>query len=77
MKLLGFSVVAFRDGKTYSSWCPDLDVASQGRSAELAIAHLKEAIELHLESMSKDEIREIKARQGSRLLTTIEVPVPA
>ena len=71
-----FSAVTFRDGKSYSSWCPDLDVASQGKSIEDAITNLKEAIELHLECMSNDEMKEIKARQGTRLVSTIEVPAP-
>ncbi len=77
MKLMGFSVVAFRDGQSYSSWSPELDVASQGHSIEEAIANLKEAIELHLECISKDELKEVRARQGTRLVTTVEVPAPA
>ena len=76
MKILGFSVVAFRDGNSYSSWCPDLDVASQGDTIEEALANLKEAIELHLECLSKDELKEILKRQGTRLFATLEIPVP-
>ncbi len=76
-KLLGFSVVVIPEGKTYSSWCPDVDVASQGDSVEEAIANLKEAIELHLECLSPEELQEIRRRQGTRLTTTLEVPVPA
>lgn len=77
MKLLGFSVVAFRDGKSYSGWCPDLDVASQGRSLKEAVAHLKEAMELHVECLSPDELREISGRQGSRVIRTVKVALPA
>jgi predicted RNase H-like HicB family nuclease len=77
MRVLGFSAVAFRDGKSYSSWSPDLDIASQGKTIEEAIANLKEAIELHLECLSKEEMAEIKARQGTRMVSTVEVSAPA
>jgi len=31
------------------AWCPDLDIASQGKTIEESLANLKEAIELHFE----------------------------
>ena len=76
-KILGFSVVAFRDGRSYSAWCPDLDVASQGESIEESLANLKEAIELHLECLSGTELKEVLQRQGTRLIATLEVPLPS
>lgn len=76
-KKTGFSVVAFRDGRSYSAWCSDLEVASQGRSLREAIAHLKEAMELHIECLTPDELREIAGRQGSRLIKTVKVALPA
>lgn len=76
-KLLGFSVVVMRENNSYSSWCPDLDVASQGDSVEEAISNLKEALELHIECLSGSQIKELTARQASRLITTIELPVGA
>jgi predicted RNase H-like HicB family nuclease len=44
-----FSAVAQKEGKFYVSWCPELDIASQGETIEEAIENLKEAIELYLE----------------------------
>ena len=76
-RLLGFSVVVMQEGESYSSWCPDVDVASQGDSVNEAIANLKEALELHLECLSPEELNEIRKRQGTRLTTTLEVPSPA
>ncbi len=35
---------------------PDLDIASQGETRESALANLKEAVELFLETASKQEI---------------------
>lgn len=61
-KLFGFSVVVIPEGKSYSSWCPEVDVASQGQMVEKAIASLKEALELHLECMSASEMMEVRRR---------------
>ncbi|MGB9132397.1 MAG: type II toxin-antitoxin system HicB family antitoxin, partial [Methanosarcina sp.] len=44
-----FSAVIQKEGKWYVSWCPELDIASQGETIEEAIESLKEAIELYLE----------------------------
>ena len=63
MAMLSFSVVVFPEGKSYSAWCPELDVASQGDKLEEAIANLKEALELHLECLSPAELQEIRKRQ--------------
>ena len=75
MRILGFSAVAFKDGRSYSAWCPDLDVASQGDSVEEALANLKEAMELHIECLPQTELKEILRRQGTRLMTNVEIPV--
>ncbi len=77
MKIIGFSVVVFPEAGSYTSWCPELDVASQGDSIEEAIASLKEAIELHVECLTPGELQEIRHRQGTKLVTTVEIPVPA
>jgi predicted RNase H-like HicB family nuclease len=63
-----FSAVIHKEEKWYVSWCPELDVASQGETIEEAIDNLKEAVELYLE----DEDVQIPAT-GSILTTTIEV----
>ncbi len=76
MELMGFSVVIIPEGKSYSAWCPELDVASQGETISTAVSNLKEAVELHLECITKDEMREIRNRQGTRLVTTMDVPLP-
>ncbi len=63
-----FSAVIHKEGKWYVSWCPELDVASQGETVEEAIDNLKEAVELYLE----DEDVQVPVA-GSILTTTIEV----
>jgi predicted RNase H-like HicB family nuclease len=61
------SAVVQEGGKLYVSWCPELDVASQGRSIKTALQNLKEAVELYLEDEDAPPVR------GRPLITTIEV----
>lgn len=63
-----FSAVVQKEGKWYVSWCPELDIASQGEIIEEAIENLKEAIELYLE----DEDAQIPTA-GQVFTTTVEV----
>jgi len=56
-----------REGKWFVSWCPELDVASQGRTVEDALANLREAVELRLEG------KDVELPEEPFLLTTIEV----
>lgn len=48
----------YREGKWIVSWCPELDIASQGETREEARANLVEAIELYLEVTSPQEVIE-------------------
>lgn len=45
-----------KEGDGYASFCPDLDVASQGNSIEEARDNLREAIELFFECASPEEV---------------------
>jgi predicted RNase H-like HicB family nuclease len=47
-----------REGAGYVSLCPELDIASQGDTIELARDNLREAVELFFESASPEEIKE-------------------
>ncbi|MBI5635472.1 type II toxin-antitoxin system HicB family antitoxin [Candidatus Micrarchaeota archaeon] len=77
MNVLGFSAVIVPEGKSFSAWCPDLDVASQGDDIKQALANLKEAVELHLECLTSSELKQLRKQQGKRLVTTLEIPFPA
>ena len=44
-----YSTVVHKEDDWHVSWCPDLDIASQGKTVEEAVANLKEAVELYLE----------------------------
>lgn len=58
MKRLQLAGLVEREGDGYVSFCPELDVASQGATVEEALANLREAVELSLESASPQEIEQ-------------------
>lgn len=50
-----FTVVVEREGGGYVALCPEVDVASQGRTVAEARANLKEALTLFLETAPAEE----------------------
>lgn len=68
-----FSAIVEKEGKLFVALCPELDIASQGKTIDTALKNLKEAVSLFLEAASP---KELKAIQSSRpLITTLEVTV--
>ncbi|MEI6515683.1 MAG: type II toxin-antitoxin system HicB family antitoxin [bacterium] len=67
MKLGTFTAVLEKEGKEYVALCPELDIASQGKTVEKAMANLREAVELFLESASH---KEIKSRLHNEVFVT-------
>jgi predicted RNase H-like HicB family nuclease len=47
-----------REDDIFVALCPELDIASQGRTVEEATANLKEAVELFLDSADASEIQQ-------------------
>lgn len=65
-----------KDEHGYYAWCPELKgCQSQGASLEEALANIREAIELYLETLPPDE-RDVLLSQEI-LTTAIEVNVQA
>jgi predicted RNase H-like HicB family nuclease len=62
-----------RDGDGYVSLCPELDVASQGKTIEEARDNLREALELFFESASPEELKQ--RLRDEVFVTQIEVTV--
>ena len=50
------SMIIEREADWYVSFCPELDVASQGKTVEEARQNLKEAVELYLKHADPSEI---------------------
>ncbi len=61
------SGILHKEGDWYVSWCPELDIASQGKTVEEALLNLQEAVELYLE----DE--DVQLPEVSPIFTTFEV----
>lgn len=62
-----------RENGGYVSLCPELDIASQGNSVEHALENLKEALELFMETASKEEIK--RRMHEDIFVTQVEVAV--
>ena len=61
------------DGDWYVAYCPEVDIASQGKSQDDAVANLREALELFFETAPDTEI---KSRLfGARYVTQVEVAI--
>lgn len=66
------SVLIEKDEHGFYAWCPELKgCQSQGTTIEDALANIREAIELYLETLSEDERDASLSREI--LTTTIEV----
>ncbi len=50
----------------FTALCPELDVASQGETEDVAEANLREAVELFLETASEAEVRQ-RYRSGFKV----------
>ena len=62
-----------REGDGYVSFCPQLDIASQGDSIPAARENLIEAVELFFETASPSEVQE--RTRSEVYVTAIEVSI--
>lgn len=53
-----FTALIEREGGWYVALCPELDIASQGRTVEEARCALVEALELFLKTADESEVHE-------------------
>ncbi len=67
--MLDFSAVITKEDKWYVALCPELDIASQGRTVEKALSNLKAALELYL----ADEDVKLPTNQERPIFTIIKV----
>jgi len=50
-----FTGIIKRGEKQYIALCPEVDVVSQGKTVEKALANLREAVELYIEEIGLPE----------------------
>ncbi len=67
------TAVIERDGDWSVALCPELDIASQGKTIEAARDNLKEALELFFETADAHEIT--KRLKGDVFVTRVEVAI--
>ena len=61
-KAPSLTAVIEKEGKWYVATCPELGVASQGRTVKEAHAMIQEAVNLFLETASPEEIKRSLAK---------------
>ena len=67
------TVIVEREEDGHVSFCPDLDIASQGDTVEKARDNLREALELFFESASEEAVRE--RLHGEIYVTQLEIAI--
>ena len=68
------SIVIEKDEHGYYAYCPELEGChTQGGTLEEVITNMKEAIELYLETLSEEEVKEFLSKEI--LTTTLEVQI--
>ena len=73
MKKQQLTAIIERQEDGYVSFCPELDIASQGDTIEEARNNLQEALELFFETASSQEIQ--KRLHNEIYITRLEVTV--
>lgn len=68
-----FTAVIEREGDGYVSLCPELDIASQGKTVEESRSNLVEALELFFETADPSEIE--SRLSGEVFVTRLEVMI--
>jgi predicted RNase H-like HicB family nuclease len=53
---LKFTTIYHKEGKWYVAYCPELGVTSQGGTLEEAERNIREAVELYLEDVPKEDL---------------------
>lgn len=73
--MLHLTIIIRKENPMYVSWCPELNIASQGKIIEDAIKNIREAITLYLED--EDAYVPAELYQGEReekpILTCMDV----
>lgn len=72
-QLQQFTALIHREGEWFVALCPELDVASQGKTVEDARCNLIEALELFFEEAGESEIQE--RLQPEVYITRVDVAV--
>lgn len=74
MKTLKFTAIIEGDKNGYYAYCPELKgCQTQGDTVEDALANLREAADLYLETLSPEDLESLAAGPKTILSTSLEV----
>jgi len=74
---IAVEVIVTKEGNQYSSWCPDLDIASCGNTPEEATKNLGDAVELYLNTLEEEgEMGQVFEEKGIRIVSADEPIIP-
>ena len=74
MKTLKFTAIIEGDDDGYYAYCPELKgCQTQGDTVEEAMANLREAAELYVETLSPEELQSLAPGTKTILSTSVEV----
>ncbi len=71
---IALEVLVRKEDSQYSSWCPDLDIASCGDSPEDAVRNLGDAVGLYVNTLEKEGERELVFKERGIRITLIDEP---
>lgn len=71
--LMKLTAIIEREGDGFVALCPELDIASQGNTVEVARDNLQEALELFFETASTEELTQ--RLHGDIFVTQVQVAV--
>ena len=74
---IAVEVVVTKEGEQYSSWCPELDIASCGDKPEEAVRNLGDALALYLNTLEEEgERQQIFEERGIKVVGIDEPVIP-
>jgi len=74
MKTLKFTAIIEGDKDGYYAYCPELKgCQTQGETVDEALANLREAAELYLETLSAEELESLASSGKTILSTSLEI----
>lgn len=72
---IDLEIIVRKEDCQYSSWCPDLDIASCGDTQEEAVKNLADAIKCYLDTLEKEGEREAVFNERGIRIKPIDEPV--
>ncbi|MBI2328467.1 MAG: type II toxin-antitoxin system HicB family antitoxin [Chloroflexi bacterium] len=72
---IDLEIIVRKEDHQYSSWCPDLDIASCGDTQEEAVKNIADAVKLYLNTLEKEGEREDVFKERGIRIKPIDEPV--